>query len=124
MGWGVEGEWGGEEAHRVQLIMKMGSPRASNRHPAEARCWAEARRGQSMVKMKLAGSPRAATQHPAEARCRAEASRVQSMVKMKLVGFPRASTQHPAEARCRTEASRVHLSLFAHYFISDWNFDG
>ncbi len=37
-------------------------------------CRAEARRVQSMVKMKPAGSPRAANRHPAEARCRAEAS--------------------------------------------------
>ena len=39
----------------------------------EVGCRAEARRVQSMVKMKPAGSPRAATRPPAEARCRAEA---------------------------------------------------
>jgi hypothetical protein len=51
----------------------------------QARCRAEARRVQSMVKIKPASSPRAANRHPAEARCRAEARRVQSMVKMKQV---------------------------------------
>ncbi len=64
----------------MQSMVKMelaGSPRAATRHPAEARCRAEARRVQSMVKMEPAGSPRAATRHPAEARCRAEARRVQ-----------------------------------------------
>jgi hypothetical protein len=55
------------------------SQRAAPRHPAEARCRAEARRVQSMVQMKPASSQRAAPRHPAEARCRAEARRVQSM---------------------------------------------
>ena len=73
----------------------------------EVGCRAEARRVQSMVKMKPAGSPRAATRHPAEARCRAEARRVQSMVKMKPAGSPRAATRHPAESRCQAEARRV-----------------
>jgi hypothetical protein len=72
-------------------------PTVGGRHPAEARCRAEARRVQSMVKMKPASSPRAATRHPAEARlrCRAEARRVQSMVKMKPASSPRAATRHP-----------------------------
>ncbi len=55
----------------------------SRQRTGEVGCRAEARRVQSMVKMKQAGFPRAATRHPAEARCRAEARRVQSMVKMK-----------------------------------------
>ncbi len=53
---------------------------------------ADARRVQSMVKMKLAGSSSASTRHPAEARCQAEARKVQSMLKMKPVGSSIAST--------------------------------
>ncbi len=57
----------------MEKMKPAGSPRAATRHPAEARCQAEARRMQSMVKMKPEDYPRAATRHPAEARCLAEA---------------------------------------------------
>ncbi len=50
------------EARRVQLMVEMkpaSSPRAATRHPAKARCRAEARGvRRSMVKMKSASSPK------------------------------------------------------------------
>jgi hypothetical protein len=106
MGWGVEGEWSGE-GRKDGHWLAPGEREMSRQRTGEVGCWVEARRVQSMVKLKPAGSPHAATRHPAESRCRAEARRVQSMVKMKPAGSPRAATRHPAESRCRAEARRV-----------------
>jgi hypothetical protein len=78
----------------------------SRQRTGEVGCRAEARRVQSVVKMKPAGSPRAAIRHPAEARCRAEARRVQSMVKMKLALARQVPHAPPPDTQLRPGAGR------------------